>query len=393
MAGHTNASMSAAIKAKNDEFYTLLTDIEKEIRHYRKHFKGKTVLCNCDDPFESNFFKYFVLNFKRLGLKKLIATCYATSPIAGQQLSLFDVVGGEEEQRNKPYKAVVTKVYDVTGDGGVDMFDVAELFKTHENELTELECDGDFRSDECLALLDEADIVVTNPPFSLFREYVATLMEHDKKFIIIGNSNAITYKEVFPLIMQNKLWLGVTRSGTGSMWFRIMDDFPVKSGQKVENGVRYQTIGNSAWFTNLDVKKRHEEMILVKRYTPDDYPHYDNYDAIEVSKILDIPLDYSGVMGVPITFLGKYNPDQFEIVGITKTWFGGASKTYDMQTQVSKNGATSTVSKLNDGPALRVSVPPKDKTYYIVDGEYFIQAYARVLIRNKYPEQPKGVQQ
>ena len=393
MAGHTNVSMSAAIKAKNDEFYTLLTDIEKEMRHYRKHFKGKTVLCNCDDPFESNFFKYFVLNFNRLELKKLIATCYATSPIAGQQLSLFDVVGGEEEQRNKPYKAVVTKVYDVTGDGGVDMFDVAELFKTHENELTELEGDGDFRSDECLALLDEADIVVTNPPFSLFREYVATLMEHDKKFIIIGNSNAITYKEVFPLIMQNKLWLGVTRSGTGSMWFRIMDDFPVKSGQKVENGVRYQTIGNSAWFTNLDVKKRHEEMILVKRYTPDDYPRYDNYDAIEVSKILDIPLDYSGVMGVPITFLGKYNPDQFEIVGITKTWFGGASKTYDMQTQVSKNGATSTVSKLNDGPALRVSVPPKDKTYYIVDGEYFIQAYARVLIRNKYPEQPKGVQQ
>jgi len=393
MAGHTNASMSAAIKAKNDEFYTLLTDIEKEMRHYRKHFKGKTVLCNCDDPFESNFFKYFVLNFNRLGLKKLIATCYATSPIANQQLSLFDVVGGDEEQRNKPYKAVVTKVYDVTGDGGVDMFDVAELFKTHENELVELEGNGDFRSEECLALLDEADIVVTNPPFSLFREYVATLMEHEKKFIIIGNSNAITYKEVFPLIMQDRLWLGVTRSGTGSMWFRIMDDFPVKSGQKVENGVRYQTIGNSAWFTNLDVKKRHEELILVKRYSPEEYPRYDNYDAIEVSKIVDIPLDYAGVMGVPITFLGKYNPDQFEIVGITKTWFGGAVKTYEMQTQVSKNGTTSTVSKLNDGPALKVSVPPKDKTYYVVDGEYFIQMYARVLIRNKHPEQPKEVQQ
>lgn len=385
--------MSAAIKAKNDEFYTLLTDIEKEMRHYRKHFKGKTVLCNCDDPFESNFFKYFVLNFNRLGLKKLIATCYATSPIANQQLSLFDVVGGDEEQRNKPYKAVVTKVYDVTGDGGVDMFDVAELFKTHENELVELEGNGDFRSEECLALLDEADIVVTNPPFSLFREYVATLMEHEKKFIIIGNSNAITYKEVFPLIMQDRLWLGVTRSGTGSMWFRIMDDFPVKSGQKVENGVRYQTIGNSAWFTNLDVKKRHEELILVKRYSPEEYPRYDNYDAIEVSKIVDIPLDYAGVMGVPITFLGKYNPDQFEIVGITKTWFGGAVKTYEMQTQVSKNGTTSTVSKLNDGPALKVSVPPKDKTYYVVDGEYFIQMYARVLIRNKHPEQSKEVQQ
>ena len=385
--------MSAAIKAKNDEFYTLLTDIEKEMRHYRKHFKDKTVLCNCDDPFESNFFKYFVLNFNRLGLKKLIATCYATSPIAGQQLSLFDVVGGDEEQRSKPYKAVVTKVYDVTGDGGVDMFDVAELFKSHENELVELEGNGDFRSEECLALLDEADIVVTNPPFSLFREYVATLMEHEKKFIIIGNSNAITYKEVFPLIMQDRLWLGVTRSGTGSMWFRIMDDFPVKSGQKVENGVRYQTIGNSAWFTNLDVKKRHEELILVKRYSPEEYPRYDNYDAIEVSKIVDIPLDYAGVMGVPITFLGKYNPDQFEIVGITKTWFGGAVKTYEMQTQVSKNGTTSTVSKLNDGPALKVSVPPKDKTYYVVDGEYFIQMYARVLIRNKHPEQPKEVQQ
>lgn len=270
MAGHTNASMNAAARAKNDEFYTLLTDIEKEMRYYRKHFKGKTVLCNCDDPFESNFFKYFVLNFNRLGLKKLIATCYATSPIAGQLFSLFDVVGGEEEQRNKPYKAVVTKVYDVTGDGGVDMFDVAELFKNHENELTELQGDGDFRFEECLALLDEADIVVTNPPFSLFREYVATLIEHEKKFIIIGNSNAITYKEVFPLIMQDKLWLGVTRSGTGSMWFRIMDDFPVKSGQKVENGIRYQTIGNSAWFTNLDVKKRHEELILVKRYSPEE---------------------------------------------------------------------------------------------------------------------------
>lgn len=266
MAGHTNASMNAAARAKNDEFYTLLTDIEKEMRHYRKHFKGQTVLCNCDDPFESNFFKYFVLNFNRLGLKKLIATCYATSPIACQQLSLFDVAGDDGESGNKPYKAVVTKVYDVTGDGSVDMYDVAELFKNHENELTELEGDGDFRSEECLALLDEADIVVTNPPFSLFREYVATLMEHEKKFIIIGNSNAITYKEVFPLIMQNKLWLGVTRSGTGSMWFRIMDDFPVKSGQKVENGVRYQTIGNSAWFTNLDVKKRHEDLILVKRY-------------------------------------------------------------------------------------------------------------------------------
>ena len=205
MAGHTNASMNAAARAKNDEFYTLLTDIEKEMRHYRKHFKGKTVFCNCDDPFESNFFKYFVLNFNRLGLKRLIATCYEGSTVA--------------EYRNgkaKPYKAVVTTVHDTTGDGGIDMEDIRNLFELGENELTELEGNGDFRSGECLALLDEADIVVTNPPFSLFREYVATLMEHNKKFIIIGNSNAITYKEIFPLIMQNKLWLGVTRSGTGS---------------------------------------------------------------------------------------------------------------------------------------------------------------------------------
>lgn len=381
MAGHTNASLNAANKAKNDEFYTLLTDIEKEMRYYRKHFKGKTVFCNCDDPFESNFFKYFVLNFNRLGLKKLIATCYATSPIAGQQLSLFDVVGGDEDKKCKPYKAVVTKVYDVTGDGGVDMFDVAELFKNHENELSELEGDGDFRSEECLALLDEADIVVTNPPFSLFREYVATLMEHEKKFIIIGNSNAITYKEVFPLIMQDRLWLGVTRSGTGSMWFRITDDFPVKSGQKVENGVRYQTIGNSAWFTNLDVKKRHEEIILVKRYSPEEYPHYDNYDAVEVSKVVNIPCDYAGIMGVPITFLGKYNPDQFEIVGMCENL-----DLYGLKTRVYTS---------EECHQRYFELFGKPGTYDlnaagVVNGK---KVYQRILIRNRHPEQPKEVQQ
>ncbi len=361
MAGQTNVSMNAASKAKNDEFYTLLTDIEKEMRHYRKHFKGKTVFCNCDDPFESNFFKYFVLNFNRLGLKKLIATCYAGSPIAGQQLSLFDVPGGDEDEANKPYKAVVTKVYDTTGDGSVDMFDVAELFKSGENKLTELQGNGDFRSVECLALLDESDIVVTNPPFSLFSEFIATLMEYDKEFIVIGNSNAITYKEVFPLIMQDKLWLGVTRSGTGSMWFRVMDDFPKKSGQKVdENGIRYQTIGNSAWFTNLDVKKRHEELILVKDYSPEQYPSYDNYDAIEVSRIVDIPCDYVGIMGVPITFLGKYSPDQFEILGATESEGKGFS-----------NGLWNELSG--------VAQP-------LIDGT---RRFKRIFIRNKHPETPK----
>lgn len=385
MAG--NSGLSNATKAKKDEFYTQLTDIEKEMRYYRVHFKGKTVLCNCDDPFESNFFKYFVLNFNKLGLKKLIATCYATSPIANQQLTLFDVIGGEEENRDKPYKAVVTKVYDKTGDGGVDMFDVAELFKSGENELTELAGDGDFRSKECLELLDEADIVVTNPPFSLFRDYVATLMEHKKKFIIIGNQNAITYKEIFPLLMNNEIWLGNGFSGNVGFFSSPYDDIAASSQHK-EGFIR---VSGVVWFTNLDIKKRHEELILVKRYSPDIYLHYDNYDAINVNKTVEIPCDYSGVMGVPITFLDKYSPDQFEILGVTQSWCGVASKIYPKQVQIDKNGKRSQVTKLNDGAAIKVEVPPKGKTYYDVDGELFVKTYARVLVRNKHPEAPREV--
>lgn len=392
MAG--NSALSAAVKAKKDEFYTQLTDIEKEMRYYRKHFKGKTVFCNCDDPFESNFFKYFVLNFNRLGLKKLIATCYATSPIMGQQLSLFDVVGGDEDKKGKPYKAVVTKVYDVTGDGGVDMFDVAELFKSHENELTELRGDGDFRSEECLALLDEADIVVTNPPFSLFREYVAVLIEHGKHFIIIGNVNAITYKEVFPLIMENRLWLGASIH-SGDRKFYVPDDYPLNAaGCGVdEEGRRFIRVKGVRWYTNLDYKQRHDELILVKRYSPEMYPQYDNYDGINVDATSDIPCDYAGMMGVPITFLDKYSPDQFEILGVTQSWCGVASKVYSRQVQIDKNGKRSLVTKLNDGAAIKVNEPPANKTYYEVGGEMFVKTYARVLIRNKHPEQPKEVQQ
>ena len=385
MAG--NSGLSNATKAKKDEFYTQLTDIEKEMRYYRAHFKGKTVFCNCDDPFESNFFKYFVLNFNKLGLKKLIATCYATSPIANQQLTLFDVIGGEEENRDKPYKAVVTKVYDKTGDGGVDMFDVAELFKSGENELTELAGDGDFRSKECLELLDEADIVVTNPPFSLFRDYVATLMEHKKKFIIIGNQNAITYKEIFPLLMNNEIWLGNGFSGNVGFFSSPYDDIAASSQHK-EGFIR---VSGVVWFTNLDIKKRHEELILVKRYSPDIYLHCDNYDAINVNKTVEIPCDYSGVMGVPITFLDKYSPDQFEILGVTQSWCGVASKIYPKQVQIDKNGKRSQVTKLNDGAAIKVEVPPKGKTYYDVDGELFVKTYARVLVRNKHPEAPREV--
>ena len=306
-----NSSLNAAKSARQDEFYTQLTDIENELKHYRKHFKGKTVLCNCDDPFESNFFKYFVLNFNRLKLKKLIATCYAGSPIAGKQLSLFDVA--ENAAPNTPYKAVVTVVRDATGDGGIDMLDVAELFRTGENELTELAGDGDFRSDECLALMDEADIVVTNPPFSLFREYVGTLVEHGKSFILIGPYNAIKYKETFPLFMANKMWLGYNN---GDMAFMVPDYFEPRETRywQDETGQKWRSMGNICWLTNLDIKKRHEELVLVREYDPETYPTYVNYDAIEVGKVADIPCDYAGEMGVPSTFMDKYTPDQFEII-------------------------------------------------------------------------------
>ncbi len=377
-----NSSLSAAKTNKNDEFYTQLSDIEKELRYYRKHFKDKVVLCNCDDPFESNFFKFFVLNFNRLGLKKLIATCYTSSPIANTQLSLFDIVG-TEESKGKAYKAIVTTVYDKTGDGGVDMLDIAELFKSGVNELTELEGDGDFRSDECIELLKQADIVVTNPPFSLFREYVAQLMEYDKRFIIIGNFNAVTYKEIFPLIAENKLWLGVTRQGTGSMWFRISDDFEKRSGQKIVDGIRYQTIGSSAWYTNLDIRQRHEELILVKRYNPEDYPKYDNYDAINVDKVVDIPCDYDGVMGVPITFLGKYNPEQFEILGTSDN--GIVPDEYKTTPGLSKKFVDDYYKAGGKG-----SYHEGNPTAGIYKNGIATTIYKRIFIRNKNPEQPKG---
>lgn len=317
MAGNKNTGLQQAAKNKKDEFYTRLTDIEKELRHYRKHFQGKTVFCNCDDPFESDFFKYFVLNFNRLGLKKLIATCYTGSPIANQQLSLYDVPGASRSARNggKPYVAEVTVVRDVTGDSGIDMDDIAELFKNGENSLKELKGDGDFRSAECVAFLKESDIVVTNPPFSLFREYVVQLMKHKKQFLIIGHQNAITYKEIFPFVRDNKIWLGNGFSGSAGFFKSPYEDIATSS-QHIEGLIR---VSGVTWFTNMDFKKRHEDIILIKRYDPDLYPQYDNYKAIEVGKTADIPCDYMDVMGVPITFLNKYNPDQFEIIGATES--------------------------------------------------------------------------
>ena len=328
---NNNTVLGAAKTAKKDEFYTQLTDIEKEVRHYRKHFKDKVVLCNCDDPFESNFFRYFVLNFNKLGLKKLIATCYSTSPIRGAQFDYtFDADGQmsfiiETEQprslfsrvtagtNKKPYKAIVTTVYDKDGDGGLDMIDIAKLFESGENQLEELEGDGDFQSPECVEILKEADIVVTNPPFSLFRDYINLLIKYDKKFLVIGHQNAIKYMDIFPLIKENKLWLGYGFQGNVGFFESPYEDTAVSSQHK-EGLIR---VSGVMWFTNMDIKKRHEDMILVKRYDPKLYGRYINYDGIDVSNTNNIPCDYEGLMGVPITFMDKYNPDQFEIIGVS----------------------------------------------------------------------------
>ena len=314
MAGNSN--LRNANKAKKDEFYTQLADIESEMKHYRKHFAGKSVFCNCDDPYESNFFKYFAMNFNFLGLKKLIATCYMGSPIMGEQfeqLSFFDILPSEENTPKRfPYKIEITEVVDANGDGAIDLTDVEYLLRNKNNALTLLDGDGDFRSPECVEILKQADIVVTNPPFSLFRDFVAQLIEYDKKFIIIGNQNAITYREIFPLIRDNKMWLGNGFKGNVGFFKSPYEDIAVSSQHK--NG--FIRVSGVMWFTNLDIKKRHEILDLYKKYNPEEYPKYENYNAINVDKTADIPEDYDGEMGVPITFLDKYNPDQFEIIGL-----------------------------------------------------------------------------
>ena len=292
-----NKDLNKAKAAKKDEFYTRLEDIEKELKHYRHHFKGKTVLCNCDDPRCSNFFRYFTLNFEVLGLKKVIATCYKN-----QDVDLFS--------QHECEKAVY-QIYE--GDKNHN-----RKVDNEEIEVKYLEGDGDFRSKECVALLEEADIVVTNPPFSLFREFVSFLVQHNKKFLIIGNINAIKYKEIFPLIMGNKLWLGASIH-SGDREFQVPDDYPLQASscRIDENGKKYIRVKGVRWYSNLDYDERYEDIPLFKKYTPQEYPTYINYNAIEVSKTADIPCDYDGLMGVPITFMDKYNPDQFEIIGMS----------------------------------------------------------------------------
>ncbi|OGU57871.1 MAG: modification methylase [Ignavibacteria bacterium GWF2_33_9] len=317
-----NKNLHSAKNAKKDEFYTQLPDIERELRHYKDHFKGKTVFCNCDDPRVSNFFNYFALNFEPLGLKKLITTCYKS-----QNADLFST--------NDSESAVYLEYYGDKNDNKVP--DPEEI------GIKKLSGDGDFRSKESIKLLKQADIVVTNPPFSLFREYVAQLMEYDKKFVIIGHQNSITYKEIFKLIKENKIWLGY---GFKRNCAHFINSHYVDYASDADHKEGMIRVSGIVWFTNLDIQKRHEDLILFKKYTPEEYPKYDNYDAINVDKTKEIPMDYDGAMGVPITFLDKYNPEQFEILG---------------------QMVTTTIDDFNFG-------------YPYVNGK---KIYARILIRNK----------
>ena len=316
--GNINSNLHKSKETKNDEFYTRYEDIQNELNHYEDYFAGKTVLCNCDDPFESNFCKFFLRNFNYLKLKRLICTSYNSSPVAGTQLTFFDLIEDTPStDKAHGYVLDVSKVPMANGRGVSDA-DIDKLLRS-KKMVKELKCDGDFRSDECVDYLKQADIVVTNPPFSLFREYVAQLMEYGKKLIIVGSQNAITYKEIFPLIKNNQMWLGYGFV-SGNSYFKVPDRakdyYETKNYYDKSTGLVH--FRNVLWFTNIDHKKRHEELILFKAFSPEEYPHYDNYDAVEVSKVSDIPCDYFGAMGVPITFLDKYNPSQFEIIKFRK---------------------------------------------------------------------------
>lgn len=346
-----NKLLNTAKTAKKDEFYTQLSDIENELRHYRPHFKGKTVLCNCDDPRVSNFFKYFALNFEILGLKKLIATCYKN-----QEPDLFS--------QNNSERAVYI-IYEGDKNGN-------KIPDPSEMEVIPLQGDGDFRSAECIELLRQADIICTNPPFSLFREYVAQLVKYDKKFIIIGHQNALKYKEIFPLIQNNKLWLGYGFAGGAAHFISNYEDVASAGDHKV-GMIR---VSGVVWYTNLEIQKRHEELILFKSYNSSDYPKYANYDAIDVSKTNDIPADYYGLMGVPITFMDKYNPDQFEIIGNT-------CDTDWLREQGVGIMGIETIKKLRSQGNM-AHVTANMNSLYLVDGNgKIVLPYARIIIRRK----------
>lgn len=387
----SNSTLGTAKATKNDEFYTQLPDIEHEMQAYVDYdpdvFRDKTILMPCDDPEWSNFTRYFALNFQLFGIRKLISTSYAPDAKAakyGVQPPLFP----EDEQDPKfdrdkwqTHGRIFVLDRDTNGDNRIDIDDLRWEY---------LDGDGDFRSHEITQLRNEADFIITNPPFSLFREFLKWIIDGGKQFSVIGNMNAITYKEVFPLLKDNKIWLG-NGFTAGNAFFATPNAQKYGEGVLQDDGlVKFR---NCCWFTNIELGKRHEPLPLMtmadnlkfSRHKDlrgrKEYQHYDNYDAIEVPYTDAIPSDYTGAMGVPISFLDKYCPEQFKITGITKTWFGGASKTYPEQTQVSKDGKESTVTKLNDGATLVLDTPPENETYYKVGGKLYTQVYARILIQ------------
>lgn len=400
-----NSNLTSAKNAKNDEFYTQFSDIQKEIEAYLEYdpdvFRGKAVYSNCDDPFESNFFRYFALNFNRLGLKQLITTSYKPSPIANTQLGLFGDDKTIEKSKGRPKvtanKFIINEVHDMDDDGAFNLADIAEQLKANKNnEWQPLKGDGDFQSSECVELLKQSDIVVTNPPFSLFREYVEQLMEYGKKFIIIGSLNAITYKEIFPLIKDNKLWLG-NGFHAGNAYFatpNARSDFASGVYDEKTGLVKFR---NVHWFTNMDHGRRHQPLSLMtlkdnlkfnrNMEGKTAYDHYDNYDAIEVPFTNAIPSDYDSVMGVPISFLDKYSPDQFEIVGLTSgrnEFECRPSKKYLNPQQHNANGSISNGSKANTRATILMSDKPTG-IYYTADnadGPFSI-VYARILIKHR----------
>jgi hypothetical protein len=408
-----NINLQLAKTAKSDEFYTQYQDIQKEVEKYLDYnpdvFRGKTIYCNCDDPFESNFFKYFANRFKSYGIKKLITTSYFGSPITQTQLRLpgvgeFSNKKERPEQKNKKaFKLEINEVSDLTKDGITNLNDVMYLLKHDKNASLLLHGDdkytaGDFRSKECIELLKKADIVVTNPPFSLFREYIKQLVDYDKKFLIIGNMNAITYKEVFPLIKSNKVWLGPSIT-SGDREFQVPDDYPLNAaGWRIdEKGRKYLRIKGIRWFTNLDHGRRHQPLQLMtmaeifkyhkKMKGKHSYEQYDNYDAIEVPFTDAIPSDYGGVMGVPITFLDKYNPGQFEILGATQRGCHNEvpdTKKYNDYWEVRQNGQKtgSSGGKTNENANL-VGNDGKKNYFINKEGRVIQSAYQRIFIRHR----------
>lgn len=389
-----NSNLSAAKSAKNDEFYTQWVDIEREMNAYLEYdpdvFRDKVILLPCDDPEWSNFTKFFALHFIDYGIRKLVSTSYAPDSKPADipyQPSLFEVGDPrfDETKTRSKGKKFVLEAKDINGDGVVNVEDLQWEY---------LDGDGDFRSAEVTALRDEADIVITNPPFSLFREFVGWLVDGNVKFSIIGSRNALTTKDMFPLIKENKLWLG-KGFAKGDAFFRIPESAKTDYAAGVyDTETQLVHFRNTTWFANIEHGRRHEPLQLMtmadnKKFSKHKevrgvgYQKYDNFDAIEVPYTDAIPMDYDGVMGVPISFLDRHNPDQFEIVGITKTWFGAATKTYPKQTQVSATGVRTSVTKLNDGAVLKVKSPPQGKTYYEVGKQIFVQTYPRILIRQR----------